>query len=364
MRLCWLFISVLMVVSVLACASEEHAGFGQSSSTMSSSEPTSVGPTSPTEPTGTGTSDPGSTSSTTGGDEVSTGAADSSTAEAPFCGDGLVGPGEQCDDGLAANTENSACLPTCESNVCGDGFVHAGVEQCDFGDENSYDFGGCIPGTCFWGPRCGDGEVTPGHELCDPGAPVDPMDGEIVPCGQDCRYNGRIVFLSSELYDGDLGGVSGADLKCQTLAKAFDPDRYYTYRAWLSDGTSDPNMTFEHGPTFADTPYALLSGVLVAASFDDLVQNGPAVGITITDTYQAVIKAFVWTHTTHAGWKIPDDHHCEQWTADDFSHVAMTGWNALPEDSPDLQTWIDERWWTRYAEDFCQTARHLYCFEN
>ena len=108
----------------------------------------------------------------------------------------------------------------------------------------------------------------------------------------------------------------------------------------------------------------LLNGVVVASSFADLIQHGPRVGITITDTYAALTDATVWTHTTHAGEAIPDDHHCEQWTSDDFNLVAMTGRNAIPDDSPDLQTWAEERWWTRFKEYRCQFTRHLYCVEN
>jgi hypothetical protein len=201
--------------------------------------------------------------------------------------------------------------------------------------------------------------VTPGHEICDPGAPMDPMGGEVIPCGQDCRFEGRNVFLSSTTYDGEqLGGIIGADVKCQLLARAFDPLRYHTYRAWLSDGTSEPASTFDHG----DVPYVLLSGVPIAESFNDLVQNGPDVGITITDTYQAIMDVRVWTHTTAVGTKIPDDHHCVQWTSNAFNQVAMVGRNSVPADKQ--KTWADDRWWTRYIEDTCNIPWHLYCFEN
>ena len=48
-----------------------------------------------------------------------------------FCGDGVLVPAqiEACDDGNESNADG--CTNDCALNVCGDGFVHAGVEACD-----------------------------------------------------------------------------------------------------------------------------------------------------------------------------------------------------------------------------------------
>ncbi|MBN1771619.1 MAG: hypothetical protein JXB32_10175 [Deltaproteobacteria bacterium] len=45
------------------------------------------------------------------------------------CGNGVVDPGEDCDDGNDDNTDD--CLADCRAASCGDGFEHAGVEECD-----------------------------------------------------------------------------------------------------------------------------------------------------------------------------------------------------------------------------------------
>merc|ERR1719232_1914352 len=46
------------------------------------------------------------------------------------CGDGLVDEdvGEECDDGN--NLADDTCI-NCRHAVCGDGFIHKGVEECD-----------------------------------------------------------------------------------------------------------------------------------------------------------------------------------------------------------------------------------------
>ncbi len=59
----------------------------------------------------------------------------------PYCGDGVLTTaiGEECDDGGTDNTD--ACLNSCRTASCGDGFVLAGSEECD--DGNSADGDGC-----------------------------------------------------------------------------------------------------------------------------------------------------------------------------------------------------------------------------
>lgn len=91
------------------------------------------------------------------------------------CGDAIVGTGEACDDGDTINT--NACTNDCRSNVCGDGILHVGVEECDDGtDENGqpHDDDACL-NTCLEA-RCGDGVQRvdlqveeAGYEACDDG---------------------------------------------------------------------------------------------------------------------------------------------------------------------------------------------------
>ena len=91
------------------------------------------------------------------------------------CGNGILEDGEQCDDGNSDNTDG--CTNRCEANTCGDGFVYAGVEQCDNGDQNGVqcqaNYGqSCTycSGSCGFlsasGDFCGDG-VRQSAEYCD-----------------------------------------------------------------------------------------------------------------------------------------------------------------------------------------------------
>lgn len=78
-----------------------------------------------------------------------------------ICGDGFVDTAnfESCDDGNTA--DDDACPSTCETAFCGDGFVWAGVEECDGGPScNSScqsstcgvngSLNGCSPANALW----------------------------------------------------------------------------------------------------------------------------------------------------------------------------------------------------------------------
>jgi cysteine-rich repeat protein len=79
------------------------------------------------------------------------------------CGDGLIHANvEQCDDG-ANNGNNKACKADCTQNVCGDGFVGPG-EACDDGNQSNDD---ACTNVCKQA-TCGDGFKQAGEE-CDLG---------------------------------------------------------------------------------------------------------------------------------------------------------------------------------------------------
>lgn len=361
----------LALVAILlgpgACANEE-APAGATEGSSSTSGPVSFGNLSNSndpEPTSTSTGTPDTT-----GPADTTGTSDapdpgsSTTAAESTCGDGQTTPPEQCDLG-ANNFDGGYCTSKCQLATCGDGLLWIGVEACDEGYANNNLYGGCTP-QCQWGPRCGDGHVDPVHEECDSGdanGREPAKEGETY-CTNVCRWHGRLVFLSSTPYTGDLGGLDGADLQCQILAAAAGLDMSKKFRAWLSGGFESPANRFEL-TALSGTPYTLLNGKIVADSFAELINDGPRTGISVTEAGEVFFHKTVWTNTSPLATPHDPAKHCQSWTSSDASQLARKGVNALAvEEGPAWKTWQSERHWTSALSDYCSTPAHLYCVED
>jgi len=179
-----------------------------------------------------------------------------------YCGDGVVGPGEACDDGNDVDTD--ACLSTCVLASCGDGYLHAGVEQCD--DANAIDTDACLS-TCELA-SCGDGVVHAGHEACDDGNDDDTDacsntcavascgDG-IVQAGVEQCDDGNILntdaclttCLPASCGDGFLRiGVENCDDGPDNSDTAPDACRSTCERAACGDGVVDTGEACDGGP--------------------------------------------------------------------------------------------------------------------
>jgi hypothetical protein len=307
------------------------------------------------------------TTGTTGADPTSTGepATGSSTTVEPFCGDGVIAGVEQCDDG-PANGNTAACTLECKHAVCGDGLVWAeGGELCDYGLGNSEAYDGCDPISCTPGPHCGDGVLELKFETCDRG----PLNGtgittdEFAPCSSTCGFFGRTLFITGAVWTGDLGGVSGGDLKCQAAAKDAGLLNPTGYRVWLSDDFQSPVQRLKQWD--APVPVILVGGLLVAADLGDLAEFGPRTGISRTEFGEVVVVGYVHTNTSGFGEKFSVTDHCLGWTSGSGQFEARRGFNALPvEEGPDWEAWRDERWWTSFLGGTCDKVAHLYCIDD
>ncbi|MGB1017240.1 MAG: hypothetical protein ACPG4T_24090, partial [Nannocystaceae bacterium] len=137
------------------------------------------------------------------------------------CPNGILDEGEQCDDGIL--DENGPCVLGCLHNICGDGFVHEGVESCDAGPHNGAYAGTCGEDCTFDSiPYCGDGIVQNDFESCE----GNETNQEGVACDPEmCQWGDyRYVFVTSRSFTGDLAselvgnnitGVARADALCQ-----------------------------------------------------------------------------------------------------------------------------------------------------
>jgi len=224
------------------------------------------------------------------------------------CGDGLVQAGvEQCDD--ANDNDSDDCTSLCRLASCGDGFVHFGVEDCDEQGSTPTCDGDCTVS------KCGDGYVNPlAGEECDDG-----NSSSLDNCYPTCKAPAMLIFATSQQFQGDLGGIDGADAKCQTLATAAKLTG--TFKAWLWANKVGPPETFYHSPG----RYMRPDKVSVAKNFEQLL-NGPLLApVIITEKKQLVDLVdpngpnpwqLAWTGAAPKGWDRDDNStDCDDWTS-------------------------------------------------
>jgi len=266
-----------------------------------------------------------------------------------LCGDGLLQPGngEACDEG-DDNSDAGACTSSCTVAECGDGHLWEGVEECDDGDENQADvYGGCVPQLCVKGDHCGDSEIQKPHEECDLGLEKNGEDGE--PCNGQCKLDGRVIFVTSQAYRGDLGGLAGADDICNTLAMEASLANAGSFMAWLSSEQGSPASRM----TKHMEKYLLLDGeTIVADSWTDLVDGTLAAAITVNETGEQLMKTtLVWTGTSPTGALSAPT--CQGWTSKNKEQSGLCGGSDLLSGE-----------WSAKSSSTCWEWRRLICIEQ
>jgi hypothetical protein len=162
-----------------------------------------------------------------------------------------------------------------------------------------------------------------------------------------------LVFVTSVTYLGDLGGLQGADDKCQGLATAAGLPG--DFLAWLSDDSDSPSTRFVQ----ATVPYLRRDGVRVAENWADLIDGSLAAAISVTEAGGTPPSLDVWTGTDTDG--TPNsagvDATCVNWSEDTFT----SGYSGNPDAT-------DSRW---TASDYpaCNGSSFgggnaLYCFQQ
>lgn len=249
----------------------------------------------------------------------------------PFCGDNIVQVGELCDDG----SESATCNDNCTKALCGDGNLNKTAgEACDDGNMATTD--GCV---ACQPAKCGDGFIQAGVEECDDTNLV-PGDG----CSASCKLETRRVFVSSIKYNGNMGGVEGADLRCATLA--LNAQLGGQWMAWISEIPDvSPSVRFKK----SNAPYVLINGKVVADNWADLTDGSLKSAITLTET--GVVSATqVWTSTTANG-SIKGTEDCNGWLSTNAKGVQGSSGSII-------STWSD------LLLSSCGNFAALYCVEQ
>ncbi len=157
----------------------------------------------------------------------------------------------------------------------------------------------------------------------------------------------KFVFVSSATdYTGNLGGLAGADAKCQARADAAGLTG--TYKAWLSSSTVSASSRLTHNTG----PYMLLKqGYIIANNWSDLIDGTLARPINVTETGTEASSNIIWTNTTTAGEIKSASATCSDWTSiSGYVQVGQAATSSI---------------WTDYASGQCNsTGFSLYCIEQ
>jgi len=173
------------------------------------------------------------------------------------------------------------------------------------------------------------------------------------------------VFVTSATYNGNLGGLAGADAKCQSLAAA--ANLAGTYKAWLSDATgSSPSNRFTHNPG----PYVLVDGTTIAVDWADLTNGGILVPINMTESGATLTfppAENVWTGTRPDGTRTvrfdgnptgnpqnPNGQCSGSWNLSAFPALGSVGHSGL----------TGLLWSAGIVSRPCGFVEHLYCFQQ
>jgi len=168
----------------------------------------------------------------------------------------------------------------------------------------------------------------------------------------------KLVFISSAVYTGNLGGLAGADVKCQTLADA--ARLCGTFKAWLSDDTDNAADRLTH----ATGNYVLPDGQIVASGWAGLSAATHLHAINVTETKApapvgtvscgGATQAPVWTGATFSGVAVANGS-CANWGSSGTSSAGIFG-NALATNGA----------WSGMCQltTVCASTAALYCIQQ
>jgi len=279
-------------------------------------------------------------------------------------------PGSCVNNSCATCTPGATeCTSTTTVRTCGNNGEWQQATNCQFACVGKACGGSCKPNSkeCVNGAEpqyrtCGSTGEWSAAVACAP-SPACVNGG----CGTDPK----IAFVTSTLYTGNLGGLAGADQKCNERAKAGSQPG--TYKAWLSDDTQSPSTRF----SLQGGPIRLADGSELAKNWAELLANGvtrvfnvteigtrppkavASPGSTTAGCGDETVNALVWSDTRPNGLRLTVDRNCANWTT-------------VTNNKLNMGRWDDQKYWSSYCtrndakdiDNSCESKAALYCFQQ
>ncbi len=161
----------------------------------------------------------------------------------------------------------------------------------------------------------------------------------------------KYAFVTSKEYDGNLGGLEGADAICQ--AHAEQGRLPGTYKAWLSDDTESPSTRFnqiEDSYRFFQLDNDTMSG-----GWNGITDGTLGAALHIDELGNNRGAEFAWSNTKIDGTIDNVANHCNNWRSNNAALNATVGRTSLGDAN-----------WTSASTETCdtQTNMRLYCFQQ
>ena len=162
-------------------------------------------------------------------------------------------------------------------------------------------------------------------------------------------FSSKVVFVTSDSFDGNLGGAEGADRLCQDAAEGSEsivPQGIYV--AWISDGARPAKILRR-----SESPIRWPNGSeVIADSFDDLLKGSLKHPISMDENGAQLDESSVrvWTGIAENG--TPKRDNCGGWKQNVGGRGTIG--NAKSATSS----------WTNDAALSCDNLARLYCFEQ
>jgi hypothetical protein len=235
-----------------------------------------------------------------------------------------------------------------------------GGEQPTDGSQQSEAADGPVSSEASDAPQdsVGDGSTVEGGGVDAPTeSGIDAPDD--VPAQDGPPLTHYVVFATSAAYMGNLGGLSGADQKCQTLAST---KLTGTFKAWLSDSNTSAAT---HLTTHGALPYVLVDSTLVANNWTDLTSGTLQHMIDLDESGNQVASAdmcsgfgghYVWTDSNDDGTIFNTAQSCLNWTSAASTDNGSTGSASLNQATSYWSNWCNLQ--------SCNTPASLYCVQQ
>jgi hypothetical protein len=188
-----------------------------------------------------------------------------------------------------------------------------------------------------------------------------PMIGSSVASVNWTVENFGLVFVTSQTFDGDFGGIQGAHNQCNNSAVA--AGLAGTYVAWISDSTTNAK------DRVTDQGYITIAGDIIATSLEDLIDG--AIGVPLDVDENGISFPFpgsgnefaVWTNTTPGGPAGPGGVNFEPYVSGERN--ACKDWSSTGGSAAYGRLMEPGVGWSGAGDiKFCDRQARLYCFEQ